>query len=126
MYKQSQNQPINIFIGKADVALDPNVYSDVAAKAQYDGRVFVIAFDASGEVHRLASLSDQDRQIVGALAGTWVAEGYQVATITDMKRLIRLLRKSLRTEKETGQADSENGVDIASAASVEDESGVAS
>jgi hypothetical protein len=108
MNQQTSTQPIQILIGQASTepangALDPNTYADIAAESSDDAQTFVVALDPSGEIRRLASVCEHDRKIVAALTGTWVAQGYRVNTLVGIKDLMRALRKSSRTEKETVQ-----------------------
>ncbi|MFN3690911.1 MAG: hypothetical protein ACK4UU_08315 [Fimbriimonadales bacterium] len=109
MQQPKNTQPIHIVIGQAGdqadakEAMDPGAYAGVAAEIRDEAQTFVVAVDASGEVHRLASVCEHDRQIVAALTGTWVAQGYRVNTLVGLKDLMRALRKSSRAEKETAQ-----------------------
>jgi hypothetical protein len=110
LQQPKNTQPIHIVIGQAGEqaavkeAMDPSAYAGVAAEVRDEAQTFVVAVDAAGEVHRLASVCEHDRQIVAALTGTWVAQGYRVNTVVGFKDLMRALRKSTRTEKETAQS----------------------
>lgn len=99
------NKQIHIVIGNdpqdgaTENTFDPKAFASVPALLD-EGTTYIVATDSNDTVHRVASSTEHDRQIVGALTGSWVAQGYRVRTVTSLQELVKLLRKSIKVGKE--------------------------
>lgn len=68
--------------------------------------LFYVAFDENDVLVRVASMSTEDRKVVGALTGGWIAEGFTVAraSLKDLAKHVSAARKVYepKAQKNTG------------------------
>ena len=109
---------IHIYLGEdaestqSAPALAADAFAQHAVVAEGDASTeqaqFVVGVDDTGTIRRCVSQTPLERHIVGALVGSWVAQGLRVQSLETPAALIKVLRKSAKVAGvESGQAGGE-------------------
>lgn len=86
--------------------LAPSDFTDKSLVVQTEP-AFYVALDANGHVIRSVSVTVEDRKVVAALVGNWIAEGFQPIPC-DLKNYMKHLRATAKAKAALGEGTEAN------------------